>query len=63
MRWAGHVALMGRMRNPYKMLVGIRARKRPLETRRRKLEYNIKNYLKEQNMKMWFRIGTNGRLL
>jgi len=54
---------MGRMRNPYKMLVGIRARKRPLETRRRKLEYNIKNYLKEQNMKMWFRIGTNGRLL
>jgi hypothetical protein len=31
MKWAGHVACMGEMRNVYKILVGKPERKRPLE--------------------------------
>jgi hypothetical protein len=31
-RWAGHVALMGQMRNTYKILVGKPERKRELGT-------------------------------
>jgi hypothetical protein len=30
MRWVGHVACMGKMRNAYKMLVGKHESKRPL---------------------------------
>jgi hypothetical protein len=31
MRWAGHVATMGEMRNAYRILIGKPQRKRPLK--------------------------------
>jgi hypothetical protein len=38
MRWAGHVALMGEMRNAYKILVGRPEGKRSLRRPRHKWE-------------------------
>jgi hypothetical protein len=42
MRWAGHVARMGEMRNAYRILVGKPEGKRPLERPRCRWVYNIK---------------------
>jgi hypothetical protein len=42
MRWAGHVARMGKGRNVYRVLVGRPEEKRPLERQRRRWEDGIK---------------------
>jgi hypothetical protein len=42
MRWAGHVARMGKKRNVYGLLVGKPEGKRPLGRPRRRWIYNIK---------------------
>jgi hypothetical protein len=47
MRWAGHIARMGKKRHAYKILVGNPEGKRPLERPRRRWEDNIKIDLKE----------------
>ena len=47
MRWAGHVALMGKRRDVYWVLVRKREGKRPLWTPRRRWEDNIKMNLQE----------------
>jgi hypothetical protein len=47
MRWAGHVARMGEMRNVYRILVGKPEGKRPLGTPRRRWVDNIKMDLRE----------------
>jgi hypothetical protein len=44
MRWAGHAAHMGQMRNSYKIFVGKPVEKRPLGRSRRRWE-NIRMYL------------------
>jgi hypothetical protein len=41
MRWAGHVACMGEIRNTYNILVGKPEGKRPLRRPRRRWEDNI----------------------
>jgi hypothetical protein len=50
MRWAGHVARMGGIRNVYNILVAIRKGKRPLGRPRCRREDNIRMDLKEE---MW----------
>ncbi|KAJ4428135.1 hypothetical protein ANN_24149 [Periplaneta americana] len=47
LRWAGHVALMGKSRNAYRVLFGRPEGKRPLERPRRRWEDNIKLDLRE----------------
>jgi hypothetical protein len=47
MRWAGHIACMGDMRNVYRILVRKSVRKRPLGRSRRRWEDNIKTYFRE----------------
>jgi hypothetical protein len=47
MRWAGHAACMGEMRNVYSILVGRPERKRSLGRHRRRLEDNIRMDLRE----------------
>jgi hypothetical protein len=47
MRWVGHVARMGEMRNVYKILVGKPEGKRPLRRSRRRWEDNIGMYLRK----------------
>jgi hypothetical protein len=47
MRWAGHVARMGEVRNVCRFLVGKSEGKRPLERPRRRWEDGIKVDLKE----------------
>jgi hypothetical protein len=47
MRWAGHVAHMGRMRITYKILVRKSEGKRPLRRRRCRWENNIRMDLRE----------------
>ena len=47
MRWAGHVARMGKDRGMHRLLVGKPERKRPLGRPRRRLEDNIKMDLQE----------------
>jgi hypothetical protein len=47
MRWAGHVARMGKDRGAYNILVGKPEGKRPLGKPRRRWEDNIKMYLRE----------------
>ena len=47
MRWAGHVARMGKMGGVYRDLVGKPVGKRPLGRPRRKWEDNIKMDLQE----------------
>jgi hypothetical protein len=42
MRWVGHVATMGEMRNAYKILVGKPEGKRPCGRTRRRWEDNIR---------------------
>jgi CRISPR/Cas system-associated protein Cas7 (RAMP superfamily) len=47
MRWAGHVARMGKVRGAYNILVGTPERRRPLGRHRRRGEDNIKMDLRE----------------
>jgi hypothetical protein len=47
MRWAGHIACMGKMRNAYKILVGEPERKVPLGRPRCRREDNIRMDLRE----------------
>jgi hypothetical protein len=47
MRWAGHVARVGKGRDVYRVLVGKPQCKRPLERPRRRWEDNIKMDLRE----------------
>jgi hypothetical protein len=47
MRWAGHVAFMGRMRNAYKIVVRKPEGKRQLRRPRLRWEDNIKMDLRE----------------
>ena len=60
MRWAGHVARIGRRRRGvYRVLVGKPEGKRPLGRPRRRWEDNIKMDLKEVRCgSIWLRIGT-----
>jgi hypothetical protein len=46
-RWAGHVARMGKGRSVYRVLVGKPVRKRPLERPRRRWKDNIRTDLQE----------------
>jgi hypothetical protein len=47
MRWAGHVAQLGEMRNAYRILVGNPEGKRPLGRSRRRWVDSIKMDLRE----------------
>jgi hypothetical protein len=47
MRWAGHVARMGKNRNEYRILVGKPEGKRPLRRPRHRWPDNIKMDLRE----------------
>jgi hypothetical protein len=47
MRWAGHVARIGKKRNAYRILVGNPEGKRPLGRPRRRWMDNIKMDLRE----------------
>jgi hypothetical protein len=47
MRWAGHVARMGALRNSYKILIGLLERKRLVGGRRRRWKDNIRIDLRE----------------
>jgi hypothetical protein len=59
MRWAGHVARMGKERGVYRVLVGRPECKRPLGRPRRRWEYNIKIGLREirVNVANWIRLA------
>jgi hypothetical protein len=65
MRWAAHVAQMGR--TAFRILVEKPEGKRPLGRRRRRWVKNIKIDLKEDGVvwigSIWLRIGTSGGLL
>jgi hypothetical protein len=68
MRWAGHIAWMGEMRNSYNIVVGKSEGKRPLVRSRRRWEDNIRMNLKEIGLGVWtgctwLSIGTSGGLL
>jgi hypothetical protein len=53
MRWAGHVARMGEVRNAYIILVGTYERKRPLGRPRRRWEVNSRMDIREIRWEMW----------
>jgi hypothetical protein len=53
MRWVGHVARMGEMRNVYRLLVGKPEGKRPLRRPRRRWVDNIKMDLLEIGWVVW----------
>jgi hypothetical protein len=55
MRWAGHVARMGRERGVYRVLVGKPEGKRPLGRPRRRWENNIKMDFQEMECGVWTR--------
>jgi hypothetical protein len=62
LRWAGHVAHVGEMRNAYKTLVGKREGKKPLGRPRHRWEDNIR--ISEDGS--WIhvaQVGTSGGLL
>jgi hypothetical protein len=68
MRWAGHVANIGHMRNAYRMLVWKPERKRPPGRNRRRWEYNKECILERQEglLEIGFiclGIGTSGGIL
>jgi hypothetical protein len=52
MRWAGHVASIGEMRNSYIILVGNPVWKRSLRTTRDRWEDNIRMHLREIGWKV-----------
>ena len=55
MRWAGHVAHMGKEKGAYRVLVGKPGGKRPLGRPRRRWEDNIRMDL--QDVGMWTGLG------
>jgi hypothetical protein len=57
MRWAGHMARMGKKRNVYRLLVGKPEGKRPLLSPRRRLIYNIMMHLLELGLSVVDWIG------
>jgi hypothetical protein len=61
MRWAGHVARIGKKRNAYNFLVGKSEGKRPLERHRRRWEDNIKMALRGKGWSGidWFNLAQN----
>jgi hypothetical protein len=66
MRWLGHVAPLGEMRNAYKILIGYLEGKRPLGRHRHRWEDHIKMTVKEIGVRLWtgfvsLRIWTIGR--
>jgi hypothetical protein len=61
-RQAGHVARMGKKRNPYRILMGKPEGKRPLGRPRHRLVENIKIYHIETGS-IWLMIWTSGGLL
>jgi len=68
MRWAGHVARMGKGRGVYRVLVGKPEGKRPLERPSRRWEDNSKMDLEEVGGGFgtgwsWLRIRTGGGYL
>jgi hypothetical protein len=66
MRWAGHVARMGRKRNVYKILVGKPEEKRLLGRPKYRCVDNVKMDLTENGMlwigSIWLGIGITGGL-
>jgi hypothetical protein len=60
MKWAGHLACMGELRNVYKIWVGKPEEKGPLRRPWHKSEDIIITDLKEIG---WLRSGTGGRAL
>jgi hypothetical protein len=52
MRWAGHLARFGKMRNAYKILVGKPERRISLGGLRCRWEDNIKIHLKREGVRM-----------
>jgi hypothetical protein len=58
MKWVGHVARMGEMRNAYKILVGKPEGKRPLGRRKRCWEGDVKMSLME--IGLGFRLDSSG---
>jgi len=68
MRWAGHLACMGKRRGAYRVLVGKPVGGRPLGRPRHRRKDNIKNDLQEVRWGawtglVWLRIRTGGWLL
>jgi len=65
MKWSGHVARTGDMRNACRILVGIPEGKRPLGRRGRRWEDNTEIAIRETQWTgfIWLRIGTTGWLL
>jgi hypothetical protein len=68
MRWAGHVACMGEMRNVHRILVGKPEGRRPLGRPRHRWEDNIMMNLQEVGWGKWtglilLRLETSGRRL
>jgi len=68
MRWAGHVARMGKRRGVFGILMGKPEGKRPLGKPAHSWEDNIKMDLQEVGFGVWtrsswLRIGTGGGLL
>jgi hypothetical protein len=65
MRWAGHVAQTGEMRNEHKVFVGKPEGKRPHKRPRRRWEDNVKLNLMEMGGgevwtgSIWHRMGTD----
>jgi hypothetical protein len=64
MRWAGHVAIMGKGRGVYRVLVGGPEGERPLGRPRHRWEDNIKMDLREMGIDVanWIRLA-QGRVL
>jgi hypothetical protein len=58
MRWVGHVARNGEIRNAYKILGRKREGKRPLGKPRLRWENNIRMDLREIGWEGWLRIET-----
>jgi hypothetical protein len=68
MRWAGHVARMGKGRGVYRVLVGRPKGKKPLGRPRHRWEDNVKMDLRERGINEvnwigWLRIESNGELM
>jgi hypothetical protein len=69
MRWVGHIACVGEMRDAYKVLVGNLGGNRPFGRHRRRWEDSVKIDLQEEGWGeewtglIWLRIGTTGGLL
>jgi hypothetical protein len=68
LKWAGHIAHMGKRRGTYRVFMRKREGKRPFGKPRHRWENNIKKDLQEVGWEawtalIWIRIETCGRLL